>query len=140
MQEKNISNDSIHENRSKWRNFLTRRNFIYSIILGITIILLTIYSYRPDERFVLYDIMKELKIDMPRKEVLSIIEKYQKPFVHKSSNQMNDKDISLWVYYFGFFYSCHLIIEFSDNKLYSAKIRGENGPHDTFKDAPHDIK
>lgn len=139
MQEKKMSNNH-GEYYAKWRNPLKNKIFIYLIILGIIFLSLAIYSYHPDERLVLYDIMKELKVGMPRKDVLAIIEKYQKSFVHKSSDQMIDKNISLWVYYLGFFYSCHLIIEFSDNKLYSAKIRGENGPHDTFKDAPLDIK
>jgi hypothetical protein len=83
--------------------------------------------------------MKEFKKDMPRSEVLAIIEKHQKPFVHKSSNQISEETISLWVYYFAFVKSCHLIIEFNNNKLYMAKIRGEDGPHEVFKDAPPDI-
>jgi hypothetical protein len=141
MQEKNVLNKDVGWYRSKLQKFLKNKKIIHSIICGIILISLISYSCRPNDCQVLYDIMKELKPNMSRKEVLSIIEKHYKTYIHKSymPSEVNDETISLWVYYFAFIKSCHLIIDFNDNKLYMAKIRGEDGPHEVFKDAPPDI-
>lgn len=90
--------------------------------------------------------MKELKPDMSREEVLSIIEKHDKPYIVKSyklskayasPEEVKGEYISIWVHYAPL-RTIILRIGFHDNKLYMTKVNGENGPK-TFKNAPPEI-
>lgn len=91
-----------------------------------------------DRRFEIYAIASELKAGMPREEVITIIKQKNLPHVKiiysKEDNSiMADVSIGLARY-------CSLSIEFTqDGVLKSSRIRGEDGAHQKFRDAPPDI-
>jgi len=146
MQEKNISENHSNGYWTKWQKPFKNKIIIASIILGVIYIASGFYSCSSDKCQTIYDIMRELKPDMSREEVLSIIEKHDKPYVVKSyklskeyasPEEVKGGYISIWVFYASI-HCLRLNIWFHDNKLYMAKIRGENGPYQ-IKGAPPDI-
>jgi hypothetical protein len=137
-------------------NFANLLNMLkYKILVATSIIIVVViffasvfYCCTQDKGRTIYDIMKELKLGMPRKDFLSVVEKFNKPYIVKSksyeqfekrpSSEKNGEEyILIWVTYLSA-KSLILHVWFLDDKLYMAKIRGENGPYQ-IKDAPPDI-
>lgn len=89
-----------------------------------------------ERRFVLYHIRNELKKDMPKAEVEEIINRHQTSFVWKIEKEEN---IYLWVH-LGLTDALSLQLIFSDNKLKSASLAGEDHPKDVPEDAPPNLE
>jgi len=89
-----------------------------------------------ERRFVLYHIRGELKKEMPKAEVEEVISRHQAPYVRKIETQSG---VNLLVS-LGMADWLSLNIDFSDGKLKSAKLAGEDSPADVPKDAPSDIE
>jgi len=89
-----------------------------------------------DRRFALYNIRRELRKDMSRTEVESIIGRHDAPFIRK---HMQDNSISLSVM-LGGINSLYLAMEFSEGKLIKAYFGGEDNPQDVPGDAPPNIE
>jgi len=106
---------------------------VLGALLGVTVVD-TLINRDADRRFTIYNIMRELKRSATRQEVEAIIQRHDAPYLNKHADE---RGISLWVH-LGF-KTCGLTISFSNNLLEHASIRGEDGPHDLFKDAPPDI-
>ena len=84
----------------------------------------------------LYNIAKELSFGMTQEQVNSVIDKYDESYLHRHESQ----DRIILRVNLGITDSCLLSIRLTKGKLTSARIRGEDGPHETFSDAPPDIE
>ncbi len=108
------------------------------ILIGIVLaqlLDLVLFSSKPERRFLLYSIQRELHDRLPLVDVEEIVQRHKAPFIHE---YRKDDSITLRVDT-GFTDSAVLSITFTDGHLTSARIRGEDGPHERFEDAPPDI-
>ena len=94
-----------------------------------------IVSGSADRRFVLYNVMKELRKDMSRSEIEGIINRHAAPFVerHESNNTLS---LSVWL---SAMKTLTLKINFADQKLARAEFVGIDSPSDIPRDAPSPI-
>lgn len=84
----------------------------------------------------LYSMMRELRIGMPRTEVLSVVKRHTTPDVEQSVAE--NGDITLWVHY-GVIDTCSLTIGFKAGVLEGARTLGEDGSWDKCPSAPPDL-
>ncbi len=89
-----------------------------------------------DRRFTLYNIVRELRKDMPRPEVEAIMSRHDAPFIRK---HITGDQVNLSVSLGGRDY-LFLIIDFVDGKLTKAYFIGEDNPWDIPTDAPAKIE
>lgn len=96
----------------------------------------SLFQLDSDRRYALYNIRRELKFGLSRAEVEAIIARHQTPFIHIHRGE----GITLTVKLGGLAQYCELLLAFEEEKLTDARIRGEDGPHDRFRDAPPDLE
>lgn len=94
-----------------------------------------VWTGRQDRRFLLYNIMKELRKDMSRSEVEAIINHHYAPFVGRFEMQ-NTVTLSVWL---SALRALYLKVIFSDQKLARAEFVGIDSPTDVPPDAPPSI-
>jgi len=85
----------------------------------------------------LYAMRRELRLGMPRAEVLNVLKRYTTPDVDQ--HVFENGDITLWVHY-GAVDSCSLAIGFKAGALEIARTVGEDGPQDKCPSAPPDLR
>ncbi len=118
------------------REFLSQLGLV-AVGVGLALVCRDLILDRDaDRRFALYNIMRELRRDMPRSEVESIISRHDAPYIRKHAD---DNSISLSVI-LGGINSLYLAAEFSGGKLVKARFGGEDNPWDVPKDAPPSIE
>jgi hypothetical protein len=92
-------------------------------------------SASADRRFVLYNVMKELRKDMPRSDVHDIVDRHYAPFVEK--REWNDNlALSVWL---SAMKTLTIKITFEEEKLARAEFFGIDSPSDLPSDAPSPI-
>ena len=84
----------------------------------------------------LYSMMRELRIGMPRADVLAVVKRHSTPDVQEYVSE--DGDITLWVHY-GVMDSCSLTIGFKGGVLEAARTLGEDGSWDKCPSSPPDL-
>ncbi len=84
----------------------------------------------------LYSMMRELRVGMPRTEVLGVVKRHSTPDVN--THLFENGDITLWVHY-GVVDSCSLTIGFKAGALEIARTVGEDGSWDKCPSAPPDL-
>ena len=94
-------------------------------------------SVSSDHRHTIYAIQCDLRSGMRMQEVFDVVRRHDEPFLHKYLSQ---DSVTLWVHTSPFADSCSLGLTFEEGTLRSARIRGEDGPHEKFADAPPDIE
>lgn len=94
-----------------------------------------LFDVYADRRFALYNILRGLKAGMSRQEVEAVIQRHDAPFI---TTRNSEDGIELLVH-LGAVNALYLSITLSNNTLASAKIVGEDGPHDVPADAPLSI-
>ena len=106
--------------------------------IGVTFALAMVYilDVNWERRFVLYHIRNELKKDMSKADVEEIINRHQTSFLTKIET---GEGINLGVN-LGMADSLSLFLHFSENKLKSAYLAGEDHPKDIPKDAPPNLE
>ena len=88
-----------------------------------------------DRRFVLYNIMKELRKGMSRSEVEAIVDRHYAPFVKRyESNDI--LTLSVWL---SAFRALYLKITFAEKTLARAEFAGIDSPSDIPPDAPNPV-
>ena len=88
-----------------------------------------------ERRFVLYNIMKQLRKGMPRSDVEAIVSRNYAPFVER--HEKNDMLIfSVWLSAVRVLY---LQLTFAEQKLARAEFAGIDSPSDIPSDAPGPI-
>ena len=118
-----------------------RRQFNVQIVYCISCAVLGFFSRdyffsgAADRRFVLYSVMKELRMDMSRTEIEGIVARHDAPFVER--RQSNDRlTLSVWLSAMKVLF---LTITFSEQKLVRAEFAGGDSPSDIPHDAPSPI-
>jgi len=87
-------------------------------------------------RLALYQILQELRPGITRTEVEAVLSRHHAWHIDRFANSADRLTL---VTSLGGGRSCILTLRFSDERLNSARIRGENGPGDVFPDAPADL-
>jgi hypothetical protein len=102
-----------------------------------TVLLLGVFlsEMHADRRYTIYNVRRELRAGMTRDEVQDIVSHHNASFLYKYATA----DRVILRVDTGLANSYLLSITFRDDRLLSAKIRGEDGPHEIFHDAPPDI-
>jgi hypothetical protein len=108
---------------------------IAGVVFGL-VVEHALFQLDSDRRYALYNIRRELKFSLSRAEVEAIIARHQTPFIHIHRGD----GIALSVKLGGLARHCELSFAFEGDKLTTARIRGEDGPHDRFGDAPPDLE
>lgn len=105
---------------------------------GVTLALAMVYilDVNWERRFTLYHIRNELKKDISKAEVEEIINRHQASFIKRIETE---KGFNLMVH-LGMADSLSLVLAFSDEKLKTAALIGEDSPQDVPKDAPPNIE
>ena len=94
-----------------------------------------LFSGSADRRFVLYNVMKELRKDMSRNEIEGILSRHSTPFVER--HERNDTlALSVWL---SAMKTLTLKINFAEQKLARAEFVGIDSPSDIPRDAPSPI-
>lgn len=94
-----------------------------------------LFSGSADRRFVLYNVMKELRKDMSRSEIEGILIRHSTPFVER--HERNDTlALSVWL---SAMKTLTLKINFAEQKLARAEFVGIDSPSDIPLDAPSPI-
>lgn len=94
-----------------------------------------LFSGSADRRFVLYNVMKELRKDMPRGDVEDIVDRHYAPFVER--REWNDNlALSVWLSAMN---TLTIRITFEEEKLARAELFGSDSPLDIPNDAPSQI-
>ena len=108
----------------------------FAIGIAVTVILQGfVFDDHSERRFTLYNLQRELHAGMSPAQVESVISRHSAPFVHRViANDMVFLRVD-----FRAAQSCLLSISFRNGVLASSRIRGEDGPHEVFSDAPPDI-
>ena len=83
-----------------------------------------------------YSAMRELRVGMPRGQVVEALARHSRPEIQQRVLQSGD--ITLWVHY-GNIDSCSLTIGFKEGRLLAASAHGEDGPQDKCPSAPPDL-
>ena len=118
-----------------------RRQFNVQIVYCISCVVLGffsrdfLFSGAADRRFVLYNVMKELRRDMSRTEIEGVVARHNAPFVER--RQSNDMmALSVWL---SAMKVLTLRITFAEQKLVRAEFAGIDSPSDIPHDAPSPI-
>jgi hypothetical protein len=91
-----------------------------------------VWNGHEDRRFVLYNIMKELRKEMARSEVEAIISRHSAPFIDRY--EKDDRlTLTVWL---STLRALYLKMSFSDQKLIRAEFAGLDSPEDVNPDAP----
>jgi hypothetical protein len=108
------------------------------LAIGITFTFLLIYvlDLNWERRFTLYHIRNELKKDISKAEVEEIINRHRTTFIERIETK---EGICLLVH-LGMADSLSLNLTFSENKLKSAVLAGEDHPQDVPTDAPPNLE
>ena len=94
-----------------------------------------LFNSSADRRFVLYNVMKELRKDMPRGDVEDIVDRHYAPFVER--RERNDNlALSVWLSAMNIL---TISITFEEEKLARAEFFGSDSPSDLPSDAPSPI-
>lgn len=93
------------------------------------------FSSKSDRRFLVYSIQRQLRAGQSRADVEAVIKTHMAPFLHRHELE----DGILLRADTGLSNAVLLRATFEDGRLVSARIRGEDGPHERFDDAPPDI-
>jgi hypothetical protein len=94
-----------------------------------------LFSGSADRRFVLYNVMKELRKDMARSDVEDIVDRHYAPFVER--RDWNDNlALSVWL---SAMRTLTISITFEEEKLARAEFFGIDSPSDLPSDAPSPI-
>ena len=91
-----------------------------------------VWSGHEDRRFVLYNIMKELRKEMSRSGVEAIICRHSAPFVERYETE-DRLTLTVWLTSLR---ALFLNMSFSDQKLIRATFAGVDSPEDVPRDAP----
>ena len=94
-----------------------------------------LFSGSADRRFVLYNVMKELRKDMPRNDVEEIVDRHYAPFVERRERSDN-LALSVWL---SAMKTLTIVITFEEEKLARAEFFGIDSPSDLPSDAPSPI-
>ena len=120
---------------------INRRQFSAQIVYCISCAVLGffsrdfLFSGAADRRFVLYNVMKELRKDMSRTEIEGIVTRHLAPFVERRQN--NDMmALSVWL---SAMKVLTLKITLAEQKLARAEFAGIDHPSDIPHDAPSPI-
>jgi hypothetical protein len=94
-----------------------------------------LFSGSADRRYVLYNVMKELRKDMTRNEIEGIVDRHDAPFVER--RQSNDMlALSVWL---SAMKVLTLKLTFAEQKLVRAEFLGSDSPSDVPRDVPDSI-
>ncbi len=115
---------------------MKRMKYLIMVLAGVCI-LCGYESFQYKKRMEIYAVALSLKPDMQKSEVLEVINN-QRGAHTKISSSDGGNSLKLSAYT-GFGSFCRLKITFQNDRLISAKIRGENSPNQRFADAPPDI-
>lgn len=91
-----------------------------------------VWSGHEDRRFILYNIMKELRKDIGRSEVETIISRHTTPFVERYERE----DLLTLTVWLSALRNLYLKMSFSDQKLTRAEFGGVDSPQDVPVDTP----
>ena len=91
-----------------------------------------VWNGHEDRRFVLYNIMKELRKGMARSEVEAIISRHSAPFIDRYEKE-DRLTLTVWL---STLRALYLLMSFSDQKLTRAEFAGLDSPEDVNPDAP----
>jgi hypothetical protein len=91
-----------------------------------------VWNGHEDRRFVLYNIMKELRKEMARSEVEAIITRHSAPFVERYERE-DRLTLTVWL---STLRALYLTMSFSDQKLIRAEFAGLDSPEDVPRDTP----
>lgn len=94
-----------------------------------------VWSGHEDRRFVLYNIMKELRKEMARSEVEAIIRGHSAPFVERYERV----DLLMLTVWLSALRNLFLKMSFDDQKLTRAEFADLDSPEDVPPDAPPSI-
>ena len=94
-----------------------------------------VFSGAADRRFVLYNVMKELRKDMSRVDIDGLIRRHSTPFVERRESN-NTLTLSVWLSSIN---ALTLNITFVEQKLARAEFVGSDSPSDIPRDAPSPI-
>ena len=116
---------------------INKRDFIaqmayFAIGAGLGFVSTNVLSSRKDRRFVLYNIMKELRKEMARSEVEAIISRHSAPFVERYERE-DYLQLTVWL---STLRALFLTMSFVDQKLTRAEFAGVDSPEDVPRDAP----
>lgn len=118
------------------RHFFSQLGLIGLGVFFAWVVNETFLNRHADRRFTLYSTIRELRKDMPRSEVETIISRHETPFIRK---HLEENKVLLSVHLGAHDY-LYLEIEFLDGKLAKAYFRGEDNPWDVPRDAPSTIE
>lgn len=106
-----------------------------AVVLGFQRFVLGV---KPENRHALYAIQRELRKDMARQEVDAIVARHQDEHLRiRWSPQGDSVTVSTII---GFFQGCDLRVQFQNERLVSATVRGDDTPDQRLPDAPADIE
>jgi hypothetical protein len=91
-----------------------------------------VWNGHEDRRFVLYNIMKELRKEMARSEVEAIISRHAAPFIDRYEKE-DRLTLTVWL---STLRALYLMMSFSGQKLTRAEFVGVDSPQDVPRDAP----
>ena len=94
-----------------------------------------LFSRSADRRFVLYNVMKELRKDMSRSEIEGIVSRHSTPFVERHERH-DTLSLSVWL---SAMKTLTLKINFAEQRLARAEFVGIDSPSDIPRDAPSPI-
>ena len=94
-----------------------------------------LFNGSADRRFVLYNVMKELRKDMPRGDVEDIVDRHYAPFVERRE-WADNLALSVWL---SAMRTLTIKITFEEEKLARAEFFGIDSPSDLPNDAPSPI-
>jgi hypothetical protein len=127
--------------RSEDEADLNKRKFLVQLIYYVSCAAVGFFSRdilfngSADRRFVLYNVMKELRKDMSRSDIEGIVNRHATPFVER--HESNDTlALSVWL---SAMKALTLKINFAEQKLARAEFVGIDSPSDIPRDAPRPI-
>jgi hypothetical protein len=91
-----------------------------------------VWNGHEDRRFLLYNIMTELRKEMARSEVEAIISRHSAPFIDRYEKE-DRLTLTVWL---STLRALYLKMSFSDQKLIRAEFAGLDSPQDVSPDAP----
>lgn len=97
-----------------------------------------VLDVKPENRQTLYAIHRNLRKSMTVQEVRAVVERHRAEHLRVRWSPAADAVTVSTVT--GLFQGCDLWVRFQDDRLISAKVRGDDTPDQRLRDAPPDIE
>jgi len=124
--------------REKWRGIIVVIGLVLVGLLSLLGFQRFVLGVKPANRQALYETQRELRKGMSKEEVSAIIGRHQNEHVRVVWSPEGDSVTMSTV--IGLFEGCDLRATFSNDRLFSATIRGDDTPNQRLPDAPPDIE